>query len=135
MRLISEMLAARGLAAFNISYRFSPLHPFPAAVDDCEKAIAYLKYLMRELSIGSSQVADTTLATSVMNEALRTLKPIKDQVHADHREIVVTVTGRDLRTMLGLGSLVDAGSCMHPDYGSRADAIPSHLPRPSLQRL
>ena len=35
-------LARRGMLVFNINYRLSPRHPFPAALTDCSAALAYV---------------------------------------------------------------------------------------------
>ena len=38
-------MARRGMLVFNINYRLSPRHPFPAALTDCSAA---LEYVVRE---------------------------------------------------------------------------------------
>lgn len=39
----ARLLAAEGYAAFTVDYRLSPTAPFPAAVDDVEAAVAYVR--------------------------------------------------------------------------------------------
>jgi acetyl esterase/lipase len=49
-------LAARGYAAAAISYRFAPAHPFPAATDDVNAAIDYLKANSVRLGLDSTRI-------------------------------------------------------------------------------
>lgn len=49
-------LAARGYAAAAISYRFAPQHPFPAATDDVNAAIDYLKSNSARLGLDSTRI-------------------------------------------------------------------------------
>ena len=102
------------------NFRDLPLTPA-----ESQKALAYLKYELRQISIGSDQISDSIPAMNSVNEALRELKVISDKNRADKREIVITVTSTSLRTSLGLAAMVQAGSCMDPSAGLRADAIPS----------
>jgi acetyl esterase/lipase len=49
-------LAARGYAAAAISYRFAPQHPFPAATEDVNAAIDYLKLNSTRLGLDSTRI-------------------------------------------------------------------------------
>jgi acetyl esterase len=40
--LMGLMLARAGFAVFNINYRLAPRHPFPAALEDCATALAWV---------------------------------------------------------------------------------------------
>ena len=50
-------LARRGMLVFNINYRLSPQHPFPAALIDCCAALAYVARHAQELGGGLALAA------------------------------------------------------------------------------
>ena len=53
---LNNYLASRGYAVAAVSYRFAPTHPFPAATDDVNAAIDYLKANSRTLGIDSTRI-------------------------------------------------------------------------------
>lgn len=53
---LNYYLAARGYGVAAISYRFAPAHPFPAATDDVNAAIDYLKSNAVRLGLDSSRI-------------------------------------------------------------------------------
>lgn len=54
---LNNYLASRGYAVAAVSYRFAPAHPFPAATDDVNAAIDYLKTNAATLGIDSTRIA------------------------------------------------------------------------------
>jgi acetyl esterase/lipase len=53
---LNYYLASRGYVVAALSYRFAPQHPFPAASQDVDDAIAYLKLESRNLGIDSTRI-------------------------------------------------------------------------------
>ncbi|MFP6685440.1 MAG: alpha/beta hydrolase [Polyangiaceae bacterium] len=49
--IMGLMLARSGIAVFNVNYRLAPKHPFPAALEDCSRALAWV--LDRASSFGA----------------------------------------------------------------------------------
>ena len=54
---LNSYLASRGYAVAAVSYRFAPAHPFPAATEDVNTAIDYLKSNSKTLGIDSTRIA------------------------------------------------------------------------------
>ena len=53
---LNYYLAARGYAVAAVGYRLAPANPFPAATDDVNAAIDYLKSHARSLGVDSSRI-------------------------------------------------------------------------------
>ncbi|WP_216656452.1 alpha/beta hydrolase [Nocardioides marmotae] len=56
-RLCSELARDVGLVVANVDYRIAPEHPFPAALDDCAAALAWLREHAADLGVDVSRVA------------------------------------------------------------------------------
>ena len=54
---LNRYLAARGYVVAAINYRFAPQHPFPAASDDVQAALAFLKQHAGEFGIDPARTA------------------------------------------------------------------------------
>jgi len=52
----SNQLAERGFVAFSINYRLAPAHPYPAAVDDVEAAVAWVRKHAKEYGIDPTRI-------------------------------------------------------------------------------
>lgn len=57
MEDVAVGLAAQGYAAFCPQYRLAPLHPFPAAVEDVQSFVAFLRGSSGELQIAQDKIA------------------------------------------------------------------------------
>jgi len=52
----SNQLAERGFVAFSINYRLAPAHPYPAAVDDVEAAVAWVRTHAKEYGVDPKRI-------------------------------------------------------------------------------
>src|SRR2546423_4695370 len=52
----SNQLAERGFVAFSINYRLAPPHPYPAAVDDVEAAVAWVRTPAKEYGVDPARI-------------------------------------------------------------------------------
>jgi triacylglycerol lipase len=52
----AQMLAARGLTAVAISYRFAPQHKFPAQIEDCKEAVRWMRNCANRLKIDPERI-------------------------------------------------------------------------------
>ncbi len=53
----ADFLAPAGYDVFSINYRLAPQHPYPAAVEDVERAIRYIRFHAREWNGDSKKIA------------------------------------------------------------------------------
>jgi acetyl esterase len=51
-----NQLAQRGFVAFSVNYRLAPAHPYPAAVDDVEAAVEWVRKHAKEYGVDSERV-------------------------------------------------------------------------------
>jgi len=49
-------LAERGFVAFSANYRLAPAHPYPAAVDDVEAAVAWVRKHAKEYGVDAKRI-------------------------------------------------------------------------------
>src|SRR5256886_14943428 len=52
----SNQLAERGFVAFSINYRLAPAHPYPAAVQDVEAAVAWVRKHAKEYGVDPARI-------------------------------------------------------------------------------
>ncbi|MFN3653254.1 MAG: alpha/beta hydrolase fold domain-containing protein [Armatimonadota bacterium] len=51
-----NLLASHGYVAFSVGYRFAPKHPFPAAVDDVQRAVRWVRAHAKEYRIDPERI-------------------------------------------------------------------------------
>ncbi|MFL6158624.1 MAG: alpha/beta hydrolase fold domain-containing protein, partial [Marmoricola sp.] len=51
-----DQLAQRGFVAFSINYRLAPDHPYPAAVDDVEAAVAWVRKHAKDYGVDAKRI-------------------------------------------------------------------------------
>lgn len=56
-RPLAESLAKRGIAAASIDYRLAPAHPHPAQIEDCRRALQWLRAHAAEHRLDAGKVA------------------------------------------------------------------------------
>ncbi|MES3039388.1 MAG: alpha/beta hydrolase [Bdellovibrionota bacterium] len=56
MESVCRLLASQGFVVFNTTYRFAPKHPFPAALEDVESALEFMRENGRELGGDPKQI-------------------------------------------------------------------------------
>ncbi|HEY1077288.1 MAG TPA: alpha/beta hydrolase [Rhodocyclaceae bacterium] len=111
---IAEAAAQRGYAVFNMSYRFAPAHPYPAALDDVRSAIGWVRAHAAEKGLDPSRVAvwgysagahlAALAATQTAPAALRPNALVAggvpaDLVRASDSDLVKLFMGGDLAAM------------------------------------
>src|SRR5262249_59697942 len=52
----SNQLAQGGLVAFSVNYRLAPAHPFPAAVEDVEAAVAWVRKHAKDYGVDPKRI-------------------------------------------------------------------------------
>jgi acetyl esterase/lipase len=52
----SNQLARRGFVAFSVNYRLAPAHPYPAAVDDVEAAVAWVRKHAKKYGVDQRRI-------------------------------------------------------------------------------
>jgi acetyl esterase len=52
----SNQLAERGFVAFSINYRLAPAHPYPAAVEDVEAAVQWVRNHAKEYGVDAKRI-------------------------------------------------------------------------------
>jgi acetyl esterase/lipase len=52
----SNQLAERGFVAFSINYRLAPAHPYPAAVDDVEAAVQWVRKHAKQYGVDPERI-------------------------------------------------------------------------------
>ncbi|MBI1790733.1 MAG: alpha/beta hydrolase [Acidobacteria bacterium] len=53
----ADFLAPAGYAVFSINYRLAPRHPYPAMVEDVERAVRFIRYNARRWDVDPGRVA------------------------------------------------------------------------------
>ncbi len=93
-----------------------------ASLAELKKSVACLRILAQSALQEDVAAMKTLNATFV--QLYSQLSTVPEKAPAKD-EIIVTATSNALRPLLCIGALVDAGSCMNPMTGPRADVIPS----------
>jgi acetyl esterase/lipase len=120
----SDQLAQSGFVAFSVNYRLAPAHPFPAAVDDVEAAVAWVRKHARGYGVDPKRIG--ALGGSAGGHLVGMLATDGDgSLQAGHRvAAVVSWSGPMDLVALGPGAATNAGSSIRNFLGCLADACP-----------
>jgi acetyl esterase/lipase len=120
----SDQLAQRGFVAFSVNYRLAPAHPFPAAVEDVEAAVAWVRKHAKDYGVDPKRIG--ALGGSAGGHLVGMLATDGDgSLRAGHRvAAVVSWSGPMDLVALGPAAATDAGSSIRNFLGCLPDACP-----------
>ena len=120
----SDQLAQRGFVAFSVNYRLAPAHPFPAAVEDVEAAVAWVRKHARDYGVDPKRIG--ALGGSAGGHLVGMLATDGEgSLRAGHRvAAVVSWSGPMDLVALGPAAATDAGSSIRNFLGCLPDACP-----------
>lgn len=93
MKKMAERLRAEGFSVAVPNYRKAPEYPYPAAVEDMQEVLRFLRRNAQELSISANEVASFGLSAGGYL-ALRMASEEHNQVAADRIQAAVSFFGR-----------------------------------------
>lgn len=120
----SDQLAKRGFVAFSVNYRLAPAHPFPAAVDDVETAVGWVRKHAKDYGLDPKRIG--ALGGSAGGHLVGMLATDGEgSLQAGHRvAAVVSWSGPMDLVALGPGAATAAGSSLRSFLGCLPDACP-----------
>lgn len=104
----ADFLAPAGYDVFSINYRLAPQHPYPAAVEDVERAIRYIRFHAREWNgdakkialVGGSAGGYLSTMVGLMNApGMKVTEDVVDRESARVQAVVTLFGVSDLRDM------------------------------------
>jgi len=118
----SNQLAQRGFLAFSVNYRLAPAHPFPAAVEDVEAAVAWVRKHAKDYGVDPKRIG--ALGGSAGGHLVGMLATDGEgSLGAGHRvAAVVSWSGPMDLVALGPATATDAGSSIRNFLGCLPDA-------------
>lgn len=119
-RPLLPVLSAAGFAWFTINYRLAPQHKYPAAVEDVEAAVRWVRAHAREFKVDKKRIALMGESAGGHLVAMVGTRPAKDtrvaavvDFYGPHdllkRESDRGEVGKNLRDFLGIEKLDEAG--------------------------
>ncbi|HMF05152.1 MAG TPA: alpha/beta hydrolase [Acidimicrobiia bacterium] len=120
----SNQLAQRGFVAFSVNYRLAPAHPYPAAVEDVEAAVAWVRKHAKQYGIDQKRIG--ALGGSAGGHLVGMLATDGEgSLQAGHRvAAVVSWSGPMDLVALGPAAGTNAGSSIRNFLGCLPDACP-----------
>lgn len=120
----SSQLAQRGFVAFSVNYRLAPAHPYPAAVEDVEAAVAWVRKHAKAYGVDPKRVG--ALGGSAGGHLVGMLATDGEgSLESGHRvAAVVSWSGPMDLVALGAAASTNAGSSIRAFLGCLPDACP-----------
>jgi acetyl esterase/lipase len=120
----SNQLAQRGFVAFSVNYRLAPAHPFPAAVEDVEAAVAWVRKHAKDYGVDPKRIG--ALGGSAGGHLVGMLATDGEgSLGAGHRvAAVVSWSGPMDLVALGPAAATNAGSSIRNFLGCLPAACP-----------
>jgi len=120
----SNQLAERGFVAFSVNYRLAPAHPYPAAVEDVEAAVEWVRKHAKAYGVDPKRIG--ALGGSAGGHLVGLLATDgKGSLKAGHRvAAVVSWSGPMDLVSLAPAAGTNAGSSMRGFLGCLPDACP-----------
>ena len=120
----SNQLAQRGFVAFSVNYRLAPAHPYPAAVEDVEAAVAWVRKHAKQYGVDPKRIG--ALGGSAGGHLVGMLATDGEgSLQAGHRvAAVVSWSGPMDLVALGPAAGTNAGSSIRNFLGCLPDACP-----------
>ena len=120
----SNQLAQRGFAAFSVNYRLAPAHPYPAAVEDVEAAVAWVRKHAKDYGVDPKRLG--ALGGSAGAHLVGMLATDgRGSLETGHRvAAVVSWSGPMDFVSLAPAADTNAGSSMRTFLGCLPDACP-----------
>lgn len=128
-RLMSTPAAmARGMTTWSVDYRMPPLHPYPAAPDDC---VAVYRALLeqrdpRDIFVGGAS-AGGNLAAALMVRIKDEGLPMPAGLLLLTPEVDLTESGDSFRTLLGVDNVLSPLMPVNRLYANGHDLADPHL--------
>jgi acetyl esterase/lipase len=118
----SSQLAQRGLVALSVNYRLAPAHPFPAAVEDVEAAVAWVRKHAKGYGVDPKRIG--ALGGSAGGHLVGMLATDGEgSLQAGHRVAAVVSWSGPMDLMaLGPAAATDAGASIRNFLGCLPDA-------------
>jgi len=85
-----NQLAERGFVAFSVNYRLAPAHPYPAAVDDVEAAVEWVRKHAKKYSVDPKRIG--ALGGSAGAHLTGLLATVGEGSHAQGHRIAAAVS-------------------------------------------
>ena len=120
----SNQLAERGFVAFSINYRLAPAHPYPAAVQDVDAAVQWVRKHAKEYGVDAKRIG--ALGGSAGGHLVGLLATDgKGSLKTGHRvAAVVSWSGPMDFVSLAPAATTNAGSSISTFLGCLPDACP-----------
>jgi acetyl esterase/lipase len=103
-----NQLAERGFVAFSVNYRLAPAHPYPAAVDDVEGAVEWVRKHAEKYGVDPKRIG--ALGGSAGAHLTGLLATVGEGSHAKGHRIAAAVSWSGPMDFVSLAPAVTAGA-------------------------